>query len=64
MSILCSIDATKEVKLWDVEAGSHALTLPAVHKAQIANSAWSPQGDLLATAAKDKTLRGTRVHEI
>jgi len=46
-----------EVKLWDAEAGQEQVELPKVHKGQITSAAWSYDGALLATAAKDKMLR-------
>jgi len=51
------IDAGKRVKLFDLGAQAEKMAFPDVHKALVTNVSWNAKGDLVATAAKDKTLR-------
>eukprot|EP01118_Nematostelium_gracile_P013716 TRINITY_DN5211_c0_g1_i3.p1 TRINITY_DN5211_c0_g1~~TRINITY_DN5211_c0_g1_i3.p1 ORF type:complete len:371 (-),score=111.83 TRINITY_DN5211_c0_g1_i3:9-1121(-) len=54
---MVTVDAGKKVKIFDVSAQAERLCLPDVHKALLNNFCWNKTGDLLATEAKDKTLR-------
>jgi len=56
-NVLLGIDASKKVKIWDVDAQKEQLVFPDVHKAVVSNVSWNYGGSLVATACKDKMLR-------
>jgi coronin-1B/1C/6 len=56
--IVVTSGADNEVKLWDLTASEQPkLELPKVHKGVITSVSWNFEGNLLATASKDKNLR-------
>jgi len=54
--VLLTGDASKTIKLWDLQSGQEKLTFPE-HKGLVTNVSWNYDGSLCATACKDKTLR-------
>jgi len=56
-NVILTVDAGKQVKLFDVEQRQAKSSLPDVHKGLLTNVSWNGAGSLLATSCKDKTLR-------
>jgi len=55
--IMVTADASKVVKIFDIESSQEKFTLPDVHKGLLTNFSWNGDGSLLATSCKDKMLR-------
>jgi WD40 repeat protein len=53
---LIAAAAARSVRIWDVESGALVATLPG-QPAEIHAVAFSPDGDMVATAASDRTVR-------
>jgi len=56
-NVLLTIDASKKMKLFDLETQQESLEFPDVHKQLITNASWSSDGKLVATSCKDKFVR-------
>jgi len=55
--VFVTADASKIVKIFDLESGQEKFAFPDVHKAVISNVSWNNDGSLCATSAKDKKMR-------
>ena len=47
----------KVVKIWDIEAGKDAISIEGKHDDAITSISWNWNGNLIATASKDKKIR-------